>query len=141
MAGLTPDQIASKWGRNTKGAVQSYKDGVMAVSSSPMEAAAAQADKAVQNFSAAITSGRWANNLRKVKLGDWQNAAVNKGADRIPAGVTQAMPKVIAFNQVWQPLMQQAKRELANMPNNSKEEALAKVGHMYDIGKRFAGKI
>lgn len=141
MPALTPDQIAQKWGRNTKGAVQSYKDGVMSVTVSPMELAAAQGDKAVANFSAAIQSGRWANNLRKVKLADYQNACVNKGADRIAAGVTQAMPKVTAFNQVWQPLMQQAKREMAAMPNNSKEEALAKVGRMYDIGKQFAGKI
>lgn len=141
MAGLTPDQIAAKWKANTAGATKSYKEGVLAVSESPMEAAARNADKAKTNYMQAIDSGRWADKLRRVKLSDWQRACTEKGADRISAGVTQALPKFTAFVQVWQPLMQQAKRELAQMPNNSREEALAKVGRMYDIGKQFAGKM
>lgn len=130
----------SKWQRNTAGATESYKQGVMGVTESPMALAAAQADKAQRNYSEAISSGRWAKGLQNVSLEQWKQAAATGGAARLASGVTKGAPKMAKFLQEWAPTFEQAKQAARAIPNDGKAGAMARVAAVYDILRQRAGK-
>lgn len=94
MAVKSADRVAQKWAQNLTNSVQSIKDGVQSVTTSPMEAAAAQAQQYAAGVQAAINSGKWQAGLRRVSLGQWQQAVLNKGLPRIADGANQAKSKV-----------------------------------------------
>lgn len=103
---LNAQEIASKWERNTQGAVESFKAGVNAVTESPMAAAAKNADNYLRGVTEAVTSGKWQQGLNRVSLQDWKNATAGKGATRIAEGVRTSKPKMQAFLQDFLPHVQ-----------------------------------
>lgn len=129
-----------KWKRNTAGATESYKQGIMAVTESPMALAAAQADKAQRNYTEAIQSGRWAKGLQSVSMEQWKQAAATGGAARLASGVTKGAPKVAKFLSEWAPTFEQAKQAARAIPNDGKAGAMARVAIVYDILRQRAGK-
>lgn len=86
----TATDAAQRWAQNTAGATQRYSDGVKAVTVSPGQAAARQADLWLRQVTAA--KAKFAANSAKVGLAEWQNAAVTKGAARLASGVQAAQP-------------------------------------------------
>lgn len=101
----SPEAAAAKWQRNTAGASDAIKQGVMAVTQAPGQKAAAAKDLWLANVNA--SAGRWATAVGNVSLQDWQNAIINKGIPRITQGAAQAQGKVQAFLQSWLPFQQQ----------------------------------
>lgn len=94
---MTATEFQEKHARRLKGAVQDIKAGIEKVTESPTAKAAAKEQKMVQNLQAAVASGKWRSGLNRVSLQQWKDAAINKGLNRIAAGVDGSKDKVIAF--------------------------------------------
>lgn len=126
MAG-TPQQIAEKWSRRLTQSTADIERGVNAVTESPMEKAIAKKDKAIQNYQAAMNSGKWEAGLRRVSLQQWKNDTINKGIQRITAGANAAQPKVAAFMGELLPYQQNLKAEIDALPDNTLEDSIQRM--------------
>jgi len=120
----------AKWVRNTGGASESMKLGVLSVTDSPCAKAAQQADRYVAGVQAAVASGKWQNALNGITLQSWQQSMITKGIPRMAQGVAAAQPKVQAFLQQFLPFVDQAAQEVRNMPKGGVENGVARASAM-----------
>ncbi|GAJ21391.1 unnamed protein product, partial [marine sediment metagenome] len=97
MAKMTAIEFQEKHARRLSAAVDDVRKGIDKVTVNPCELAAAKQSKMLANLTSAVNDGRWAAGLRRVSLEDWKRKARDVGAGRIPAGITAAKAKVIAF--------------------------------------------
>ena len=88
----TPAAAAAKWSQNLGAAVNAYTAGVQAVTNAPGAAAAAASDRYVAGVQQNVQ--KFVQNSQAVSLQSWQQAAVNKGAQRLASGATAAESKV-----------------------------------------------
>lgn len=109
--------VANRWSTGLSGATQKIQSGVEAVSTSPGQLAARQAQVWVQNTQAA--QAKFQRNAAAVSLQAWQSATVQKGIPRIAAGATQAEPKVQAFMSSFLPFLQAQVNQLPARGNLS----------------------
>ncbi len=128
-------EFAEKWSRRTKGAVSDYTRGVQRVSEAPGAKAAARADAMLSGVQEAISSGKWQERVSAVSLGDWQNAAVSKGAGRIAAGVDAAQPDMARFGQELLTAVDGAVAEVEGMPNDNLED---RINRMVAFSRRMS---
>lgn len=117
-----PATVAKKWSTNLQASGPSITAGVMAVTEAPSAAAIKQQDVMLQNFTQAVTSGKWARALGKVTLQSWQNAITTIGIQRITSGAAKALPKMTDFMTQWLPYQEQLKQKLAATPRGSLEQ-------------------
>ena len=94
---ITPDEFVEKHTRRTKAALEDMRRGVAAVTEAPGVKAAAKADKMRTNLVAALDSGKWARRVASVSVDDWKNAMLNKGVNRVAAGLDASADKTRAF--------------------------------------------
>lgn len=127
MAKLTPQQFADKWSRRLQAASPDIQNGINRVDQSPTELAASKQDKMLQNVTAAIQSGKWANGLRRVTLGDWKSAAINKGIPRISQGVTGASAKVTSFATQLLSFQDSLQSKVQSMPDLTLEDSINRM--------------
>jgi hypothetical protein len=111
MAKKDPGTSAALWASRTSAATQQYINGVQSVTTSPGQLASQAAALWASNTAAA--QQKFATATARVSLGEWQNAAVTKGAPRIAGGVTAATPKFTTFLTA---LMQYEYNGLASLP-------------------------
>lgn len=137
---VTPDQFVEKHARRTKAAVPDYKAGIARVSEAPGLAAAAKSDKMLAKLTEAVTSGKWAERVASVGLSEWQDAAMNKGAPRITAGVDGAASKVRAFASQLIPELERIKSEVDRMDDLTLEDSLARMRHQVIEMSKFEFK-
>lgn len=97
MPNLNAQQVADAWAAGMASAGTKMKNGVMAVTQSPMEAAANAVDRQVAGVQRAAAEGRTQAALRAVSTQSWQNSYINKGIPRIQQGASAAKPKMAAF--------------------------------------------
>lgn len=95
MATKDPQAIAANWASRLGQSSQKIQDGVNAVTVAPGQAAARQKNAWVQNTQSA--ADKWASRTAAVPLGEWQQAMITKGAPRVGAGATAAVPKFATF--------------------------------------------
>jgi hypothetical protein len=95
MASQTPDQIAANWANRLGSSSDKIKAGIQAVSVAPGVAAARQKAVYAQNTAAAVD--KWAARSAAVPLATWQDAAINKGVQRIGTGAQAAQGKFSQF--------------------------------------------
>jgi hypothetical protein len=96
----TAAAAATKWSQNLGAAVNQYTAGVQAVTQAPGAAAAAAADRYVAGVQSNVT--KFVQNSQAVSLQAWQQAAVNKGAQRLASGATAAESKMAnVFNSLF----------------------------------------
>lgn len=138
---LTPEQITEKWARNTSGAMESFKAGVQAVTTSPTAAAAQASDRYLTGVQNAVSSGRWAAALNSVSLADWQNAMLTKGAARIAGGVTAAKAKFSAFMNKWMPYEAQLSARIKTMPKGTLADSKARSDFSIEYNAAFARRL
>lgn len=122
---LSPDQVSSSWNRGMKGAVQKMQAGVQAVTESPMEKAAANADFYVQRVAESVDKFR--AGLMSVSLPDWKRKTAEKIGARLPGGVDAAMDKRRRFDQYLVSTMNEVLPQVSGMPNRTIDEGLQKV--------------
>ena len=120
----SPEEAAEKWQRRTRAATEDYRRGIERVTTAPGEAAARNAEAALQNYAEAINSGKWQAAVRAVSLQDWQKAATTKGVQRIPQGVEEAAPKVRQVYQELFPAIEAARDAALRMPNITLEQRI-----------------
>ena len=98
---------AQKWQQNFSASGPAYQQGINNVQQSPMAAAAAQVQKAVQGYTEVLNNGSWASALNNVSLASWK-AACAAGMAKFALGATKGAPKMLAFQQRFNPIYQQA---------------------------------
>lgn len=106
-----PTAAGSKWkDRLSQAATDGTLDrGVQAVTVSPGQAAARQADTWATNTVAAKST--WQKNVQ-VPLDQWKSDMLTKGKDRIATGATAAEPKMVQFLTKLAPVITGAKNAL-----------------------------
>lgn len=137
MAKQSPQQIAQKWNRNLAGSTEAIKNGVAAVTVSPTEKAARQADAYAAGVAAAVASGKYQSALRKVTLDDWQKAMLTKGVSRIASGAQAAVGKVEDFLTEFLPHVEAGQRMLESMPRGDIQQNIQRAIAMIEHNAKF----
>lgn len=127
MAKMTSQEFADKWQRRLQAAAPDIQRGIQRVDTSPTEQAATKQDKMLANVTAAVQSGKWAAGLRRVTLGDWKKATIEKGLPRISAGVATAGPKMADFASQLLPFQDTLKSQIASMPDLTLEDSINRM--------------
>lgn len=127
MTRLTPSEAQQKHNTRTKNALEDMKKGVARVTESPMAKAADSQEKMLMNLTDAINSGRWAKSLRGVSLEEWKSKMINKGANRVPAGLDAAASKTQKFYEEFFPVVDAAKAEVDRMPSMTLEDNINRM--------------
>lgn len=140
MAMKSPQVSAQKWSRNLAASGESIRAGVQSVREAPTAKAAQSLDKALANYTDAVTSGRMARALQDVTLPAWQNAMVTKGLPRIQQGAQQGQGNYESFAVKFYPVAQAASEEAKSLPNNNINDALERVRRVITRFKQYAGK-
>ncbi len=93
MPKLTAQQMSAKWKRNYTGAQEAMKQGAMAVTVSPAQAAVQQKERYIQGVTQAYNDGRWERGCMGSTLQSWQQAYINKGIQNAQNGATAGQTK------------------------------------------------
>jgi hypothetical protein len=127
MSTLTPAQIADKHARRLKGATEDIRLGVQGVTEAPTKKAAAAVEKMRLNFNRAIDSGKVKRRLEATTLDDWKGGMLDKGINRIAAGVDRSLPKTTAFFEQLMPHISTLQSKVKNMPNLTIEDSAQRM--------------
>jgi len=116
---VTPAQSALKWKQHLDNAGDQIKLGVERVTVAPGVLAAAQEEKFRVNILKSIDNHRWANEVKRVTLTEWQDKMINIGLPRIRAGTEAAVPEVEEFAAKLFPHIEAGQAALEKMPSVS----------------------
>ena len=108
----------ANWKNSTGTGQQSYVQGIQATSVDPTQLAIANANAALQNYSQAITSGRWAARLAAAGKAKWQSASVAK-AGNWSTGVAAGESAYNAAMQTWLPIIDSVAAQVRTMPSGT----------------------
>ncbi len=86
---------AQRWQQSAGAAQQRFTEGVQQTTKDPTALAQAQSAKLLNNFTQAVTSGRWGRNLARVGKAGWQAATVAK-AQNYSTGINASVEKFAA---------------------------------------------
>jgi hypothetical protein len=131
----TTQQIVANWQKGMASAGAAYTAGINAVVNSPMAAAAAQAQKAMANYNAALSSGQWANSLNNTSLSYWKSQA-SAAAAKLSMGATKGTPKYTAAINALQPVYQQMRAASAAAGTDPVAKASAALTVLIAAGKK-----
>jgi len=134
--GLQPAAVTAKWKANAGKSASAWAAGIQGVTVAPGQLAAAQAQAALAGYTDAIQSGRWAQRVGAVTLGDWQSKSVAKQGN-YTSGINAGESKRARFDAAWIPLMAAAKERLRSVPRDGGASSLSKVQAIMDIGRQF----
>ena len=141
MAKLTPEQYAEKQARNLKNSLPDIRAGIERVSQAPGVAAAAAQTRMKDNLNRSIDDGRWAAKVKGVSLEDWKSAALNKGVDRIAAGIDQAHSKQVAMAGRLLAAVDASAAKSTAMPTGTIQDSIARMTTFVEDMHKFKGKI
>lgn len=125
-------RIAQEWLRRMKDSADKYRRAVDAVTTSPMELAAAQESYWAARVAEAARQNRFSSALRRVSLAQWKAAARTVGADRIAALPDMKAQKVQAFWQRFLPHLLAVQQRVRAMPRNTYEQRRSRMLAMVD---------
>ena len=129
MPRVTPEEGAQKLIDRAKAAAPHIAAQVAKVTVAPTASAIAAIPKMQTNFNSAVASGKVERGLRRVTLGDWKDAMINKGVPRISQGLDQAQGKIVAFNREFYPHLERVQSEIAAMPSTTLEDNIQRMIH------------
>lgn len=124
---ITPKQFQEKHNRRLKGAIQDMRTGIENVTEAPTLKAAAKSQKMLQNLTASIQSGKWADGLKAVSLDDWKSKMIDKGLNRISDGIDSAAAKVEGFAAKLLPYVEGVQRKIKAMPDMTIEDNINRM--------------
>lgn len=120
MARVTAEAGAAKWASRLSGSTAEITAGVQAVKEHPGIAAARQ--KAVWLANVTASADKWARNVSRGTLQDWQDKMISKGIPRIATGAQAAIPKMTSFLNDFLPHVDAGVAALKNMPRGGIEQ-------------------
>ena len=135
MPRLTPQEAREKWAQRTSAATQDYVAGVQRVSTAPGQAAAAKRDKwraGIQNSEA-----KWARNVSRVSLAEWQESASNVGAQRFAAGAQAKSGKYERFAAEFYPHLDRGIQAVKGMDDTTQEARIQRAVAMMRHNAQF----
>lgn len=124
MARLTPQEAAAKLVARAGAAVGDYQAGVRRVQQAPGESAARAQNRMLAGVQQAVQSGRWANRVRSVSLGEWQQKTAEVGGARYAQGVQAAQAKIEQRMGQLLPMVDAAAAKAKSMPADTKEQRI-----------------
>lgn len=125
MARLNAEEFAAKWAQRTSAAVEDYRRGVQRVQTAP--GALAARNQAGYVAGVQRSAQKWARRVGSVSLGEWQQAASEKGAQRLASGVQAATPKMAQFAAEVLPHIERGQQLIAQMPKGDVEQGIARA--------------
>ena len=137
MARVTPEEFADKYARRLKGSISDIKAGVERVTESPTEKAARKADKMKARLVESIDSGKWQAGLKRVTLDEWKDKMINKGLNRISAGVDASKGKVTEFASQLLPHIDAGVEKIKNMPDLTLEDSINRMSEFIRHMSKF----
>lgn len=108
----------SNWTSGAATGQQKYVQGIESTSVDPTQLAIRAQGALLQNFSQAVTSGRWANRLAAAGKGKWQANSVAK-AGNWSTGISSGEPAYAQAMQTWLPRIQSAAASVRTMPSGT----------------------
>jgi len=127
MAKLTPNEFQEKHARRLKASIEDMRLGVSKVTESPTAKAAKAVDKMRAKIVESIDSGKWAAGLNRVSLDQWKTLMIEKGVNRVAAGIDAASGKVIAFAEDLLPHVDAGQTLVKKMPDVTLEDSIARM--------------
>lgn len=137
MGSMNSAAVAERWKKNLSAATAAMKEGVLAVTVSPTQKAAAKADKYLAGIQEAVSTGKWQAALQAVSLGSWQDKMINVGLPRVASGAAAAMPKMTAFLDALLPYTERVKQQVDQMPDQTPEDRKARMLRTFDLMSAF----
>lgn len=139
----TAQQVADKWANSAAAAQGAFTDGVQNTTVDVVARAVAQESVLLSNFTAAVTSGRWAAALTASGgTQNWKTKTVAK-AQNYGTGIAAAKPKFLAAMSKLLPYIQQGQTMIDSMPSGSiaasKARATAWIDYMAAGKGQFKG--
>lgn len=127
MAIRTPAQGAEKLGRGISSGGENYRSGVMAVTESPMQKAADNADKWYAGVTRSFQDGSYVQGLLSVSLPDWKNKTANEGATRWQASAQRAQDNYLKFANQFYPHLATVQAEIQAMPSMNIDDNIQRM--------------
>lgn len=127
-------EVAKKWAQRASAAQPDYVAGIEAVTEAPGAKAAAKADKYIAKVTENVE--KWADNVGATTLNDWKNATKGK-AGRYAQGVQQGTSNMGAFLNEYLPYVEQGRQQVANMPDMTVEDGVARAAAMIRHNANF----
>lgn len=135
----TAQQAATKWERQLRGAGDSIREGVQAVTEDPMKKAAAQKQRYIDGVTAAVNSGKWERGLNRVTLEDWKRALIEKGIPRMQQGYEQGHKKYEMFFAEFGPYLARLREHLRSFKRGDLEANIQRMTEAIRFLKKFRG--
>jgi hypothetical protein len=117
--------VVSKWTASASAAQASYVQGVETTTKDPTQLAIRSQGALLANFTASVTSGRWARNLAAAGKGKWQANAVAK-ANNYSVGIAAGEGNYATAMQTWLPRIYAAANAVNQMPSGSLSASIAR---------------
>lgn len=130
-----PQSATTKWVQNLSGSTARITAGVNRVTTAPGQAAAAQKQKWLTKTTNA--ADKWATNVGRVSLSDWQNAMNTIGVQRIATGAQAKQSKMQNFMQAFLPFLQTGVQTIDKMPSTTLEDGIARASAMIRYNATF----
>ncbi len=127
MAKKTPEQIAEKYQRGVAGAGQDYAAGVANPSRPWASATAAGSKRWASSITQAIQNNSFARGVQAAGDAKWQQAAVNKGAQRYQGAAQEAGQAYSALAGRIMGAAAAAQSAVSSMPNETQEQRIARA--------------
>lgn len=140
MARVNAQEWQEKHARRLKASTEDIKKGVMNVREAPGVAAARSKELLKQRIIEAIDNGTWETKVAGVSLQEWQDKFINKGVNRIAAGVDAAKEKSIASAEKLLKNVDTASSEVKAMPKGTIDDSINRMTtyarRMHELSKR-----
>lgn len=131
----TSAQATAKWVNNLSAATDRMTQGAQALTKAPGVAAAAAADKWLQRVTQA--KQKFATNVSRVSLQDWQNSYINIGIPRVAQGAQAKQSKVQAFMDEFLPYLTRGVQTIDAMPSVTLQDGIARATAMITYNSKF----
>lgn len=131
----TPSDAVSKWLTNLGASTDRMTAGANRVTKAPGQAAAAAADKWLQRVTA--SKQKFATNVARVSLQDWQASYINIGIPRVAQGAQAKQSKMLDFMNEYLPYLQRGVSTIDQMPSTTLEDGIARATAMIRYNAKF----
>lgn len=139
MARVNAIEYQEKHARRLKASTEDIRKGIKRVSVAPGVLAAEQVEVLIANFTEAARSGKWSEKVAGVSLQEWQDSFLNKGVDRIAAGIDGAKEKTIKSAEKLLKNVDTVSEEVKRMPRGTIDDSINRMTHaarrMHELSK------